>query len=857
MNHISSTFSQKTYTFILFISLAIVTACDPKPIPKIPANGDMVFNDSSVTNEMNPDLDLDNDDSVADMELTDANQMPFDSGLMLDDAGQTDHCFTVENYLTDVAWTQVFSQSCIACHRVDGAASQTRMVFENLPDPNSELDLISTLEQVTTVIEERERGIPLLLLKPLGLHPNGHGGGLLFSQDSSQAQVLIQLSERVLGIRNDCGMLTAGAEAISLELETEDCGELEPGRRMLRRLSHQEYQNTIYDLLGLEFDAEASFAADNVEYGFDNHPERLDTSALLLEQYRESAEQLASVVNLTLIVDCPLNEGSIQCAHQMIVNFGLKAYRRPLTHTEVEQYLNIYRLVTAQSCFEEALRWIITAMLQSPHFLYRSELGRRIDDHFELSPYELATALSYLFWETMPDEELFRAAASGELLETEQLNQQVQRLVNHPRNLKTARRFFYKWLSLDRLMQVVRDAEIYAALYFELREMMLEETGLLLDELWSDNANFSELFLSPHTWINESLAEYYELDWGEPHPEQVGFYRADISNTRPGGILTHGSFLTTHASPTSSSPIHRGVMIRERLLCDHLDPPPEGLDVTPPEFDPNLSTRERFAAHTADPQCASCHRLIDPVGFGFENYDGIGRYRENDGGEIVDSSGSLLMTSGDEYTFNGLGELASLLAHEEQVESCYAQQWLRFGFGETEGLDVSCYVKRISERSGQTGAQLRSALVALTTTPHFTTRFGETQELDAVGIDYVPARSGVAPVLVVEDSPTLEEVQCGEAPETGGSANVNDARILVSERLDSWETGYCIYVSLQNTTAEVLVGWAVELQVDGLISNAWNVERSADSGLVTFTPLSWNSEIQANATIEFGFCGSY
>ena len=201
---------------------------------------------------------------------------------------------------------------------------------------------------------------------------------------------------------------------------------------------------------------------------------------------------------------------------------------------------------------------------------------------------------------------------------------------------------------------------------------------------------------------------------------------------RPGGILAHGAFLTTHASPTSSSPIHRGVMIRERLLCDHLDPPHEGLDVTPPEFDPSLSTRERFAAHTSDPQCSSCHRLIDPVGFGFENYDGIGRYRDSDGGEVVDSTGTLLMTSGEEYSFNGLGELASLLAHEDQVQSCYAQQWLRFGFGETEGLDTSCYVKTISDLSQQNGTELRSALLALTTTSHFTTRLGEAQELDAI-----------------------------------------------------------------------------------------------------------------------------
>ena len=227
------------------------------------------------------------------MSDSDLGMENIDRGLSMVDGGQEPTCSTLENYFTETAWTQVFSQSCIACHRTDGAASQTRMIFEDLSENNGELDVESTLEQITTVIEERERGLPLLLLKPLGLHPEGHGGGLLFSQESSQAQILIELSERVWGIRDECGSVIEGAERITLELETEDCGELQPGRRMLRRLSHQEYENTIYDLLGLEFDAEASFVADNVEHGFDNHPERLDTSALLIEQYRESAEQAA------------------------------------------------------------------------------------------------------------------------------------------------------------------------------------------------------------------------------------------------------------------------------------------------------------------------------------------------------------------------------------------------------------------------------------------------------------------------------------------------------------------------------------------------------------------------------------
>jgi hypothetical protein len=767
-------------------------------------------------------------------------------------------CLEDQEYLSDVVWPQIFSTSCVACHQEGGPASGTRMVFKTDQDPDW---LAYNLTQITNVIEAREDGLPILLLKPTGLHSEGHGGGQLIARQSAEFEMLLSLTERVLDITDDCGQLLEGQTHLSLDPPDGECAELKPGRRMVRRLSHQEYQNTVRDLMGVEIDASASFVADAVEYGFDNHPERLNVSSLLVDQYRELSETIGEAAPLDDLLPCSIAEGDISCAHQFITTFGGRAYRRPLSHDEVDQYLTLYRLVVSQECFEQGVRWVIIAMLQSPHFLYRSELGWRQEgggDTFKLTSYELASEISYLLWQTMPDDELFEMAASGELLDPAVMEDQVQRLLNDPRSALTAQYFFFKWLQLDRLMQVVRDSEIYAALYFEIREAMLKESQLFIDDLWRADEPLSALFLSTHSWVNDDLATYYGVSTGDPHPSVPGFYRAQVTPTRPAGILTHGSFLTTHASPTSSSPIHRGVIVRERILCNHLDPPPEGLDIMPPVFDPNQTTRERFAAHTEEEICASCHRLIDPIGFGFESYDGIGRFRELEGSFPVDSSGAVIRESdGSALPFDGMGELADLLAQDDEVSACYSRQWLRFSVGESEGLEAQCYANWLSDYFSTHDYKLKSVISAITLTPHFVSRVGGVDELDLPALDYVPLNRGVSPLEAVgAPGPELEDLACGVPPSTSTSAGAGDPRITVDEREDRWDSGFCLYVTLTNISEESVDGWSVQLNIDGTLTDVWNAEYSGDSGQVTFTNVGWNSVIAPQASVEFGLCAT-
>ncbi len=775
-------------------------------------------------------------------------------------AGQetNESCMSPEEYFTQVAWPQVFQTTCTACHNPSSLAADSDLVFTEL----NETSPPENFDKVQRLIREQALGLPTLLLKPAGLHPEGHGGGRVLSMDDERLETLTNLAERTLEIRGECGELIEGQVPIQLSPPEGSCGELQPGRRLLRRLSHEEYRHTIFDLLGVEIDAKASFVADPSLHGFDNPPEELLVSSLLVNQYREMAEYIGEQVSLNDLISCSIPEGDIHCAHRFIVDFGLRAHRRPLTTEEVNRYLALYQTIVEQECFEQGVRWVIIAMLQSPHFLYRSELGWRDGDRFTLSAYEIASELSYLVWQSMPDEELLDLASEGQLLDATIAQEQLQRLLSDPKSVRTAQYFIERWLHLDRLMQVTRDSIIYAALYFEIREMMLTETRLLVQELWDSAAPLSSLFSSDHSWLNAELAEYYGVDLGEAHPQNPDYYRADVSSSRPAGVLTHGSFLTTHASPTSSSPILRGVTLREQVLCDHLDPPPEGVEIIPPIFDPSLSTRERFAAHTEDELCASCHRLIDPLGFAFENYDGIGRFRLTEGEESmlidIDSSGILERSHGEATAFTNAGELSVLLAEDRQVQSCYVRQWLRFGIGESEGLDSDCYTETLLNRFQEDNFSLRSPLFSLTSTPHFYQRSGEDMELSLPGEAYLVKSVGGSPERVIEAlPPETENPVCGIPPEAGGgSAETNDPRLSISLREDRWTTGYCIYVTVTNQSEEEVNGWTVQLVVEGTINNAWSVERSADSGPVDFTPVEWARVLPPQGSIDFGFCGA-
>lgn len=509
-------------------------------------------------------------------------------------------------------------------------------------------------------------------------------------------------------------------------------GEIQPGPAPIRRLTRVEYNNTVYQLLGDTSWPANAFPPDEEALGFDNQATALVVSPLLAEQYLSAAEQLAATHGPTLLQQLPACLGgsvdATRCtadAQAFIRNFGKLAYRRPLTEAEQSDYAQLFQEGTALG--EEpyapgvGVEMVVEAMLQSPHFLYRVEIGMpdpKGSDVVALTSYEIASRLSYLLWNTMPDTALFDAADADELRTPEQIEAQARRMMGTPRAREAVKNFHRQWLDLDDIQPRIaangKDFDIYPDYRAKYLPLWQREAEDFFDyAIFEENASVQTLFTASYSMMNQELAEFY----GVSGPTGEAFVRVELDPNRYAGFLTQAGLLALHAMPDRSSPIHRGLFVRETLLCQSPPPPP---DIVPeaPNVDESQTTRQQFAQHSADALCSGCHRLMDPLGFGFEHFDGIGRYREKEWGLPVDVNGELINTDVD-GPYNGVVELAQALAGSEQVKNCVATQWFRFGYGRVETEADTCSMDEIREAFAAADYDIKELIIALTKTDAF------------------------------------------------------------------------------------------------------------------------------------------
>lgn len=672
-------------------------------------------------------------------------------------------------------WNAVLGPQCAGCHQADGLAGQSAMVL----DPQ---DMEASMWAAAGVADR-------LVAKPSGTHAEGHGGGILVVEGSAGQAALQFWADYAQG---DCEADSAACEDHSEQ-------------RRLRRLTHTEYDATVSDLLGQELSYGTSFAADEVVDGFDNDAQALALSPLLTDQYRSAAEAIAAEVDLDTVYACdPLETGYSACATLWIEDVGLRAFRRPMTQSELDRYVDFWAEVAIEDGHETGLRWVLTALLQSPHFLYRPELG--VDNgsgSYALSDWEIASELSYLIWGTLPDDALFAAAEAGELHTEAQIAAQIARMAEDPRTQAQATELVQLWLGLDQLATVPREG-----LDEGLRESMALQTQTHVQELVATGGTLQDLFTSEDTWVDATLADHYGLD-------SSGW--VSVAGLRDGGVLAHASVLTTYALSSGSSPIHRGVLVREHLLCEELAPPPANLDVSPPEVDPTLSTRERYAQHAADPACASCHNKIDPIGFGFEQYGGLGQWQDSDAGKAIDASGDL-----DGQSFEGLSELSTLLLDDPRLSACFVQTTERWATG-TEAC---------GEDQGLVA--LDGPLLAVAESPAFRVRQGPAGEANT------PAVGTRLPL--------------DELPEDDGSIGMGGDAFTWTVNTD-WGDGYCVDAAVINTSNTDWT-WTFRQAQDGTISSLWNAEVSEDGGDWLFTGKHGTETLAPGETATFGLCAA-
>lgn len=499
----------------------------------------------------------------------------------------------------------------------------------------------------------------------------------------------------------------------------------EPGEAVLPRLTTAQYRNCVGDLLGPDLPP-VDLEPDTNPYLFFNIGASTTTlSELGTQQYEEAADVLTRAVfddpqRRTELVGCDPTTGGVPCIEQFVASFGRRAYRRPLSDAEQSRWRDIAVELSTPDAWE-GVRLATAGMLQSPHFLYRVELGEPDPDRpdrLRYTAHEMASRLSFLLWNTGPDDELLDAADTGDLLTDEGLRMHAERLLASPRANVAVQSFFAQYFDLGRLDGVDRDPDAYPMFAPSLPQAMRTEVELLVDDfVFRRDTDVRGLYGTHTTFVNESLAALYGIE--APGASPVAFVPAQLPEDGPrAGLLTLGAFLTMNAHESETSPTLRGKYLRERVLCQEVQPPPDDVDTDLDASEAEGATiRERLEAHRNDPACSGCHGFIDPPGYLFEHFDSLGNYRTAyPDGQPVDASGDL-----DGAPMASATDLAPLLSDDPRVATCIVKQLYRHAQGRLDETDETDIVRDLSDRFAEEDHRFAPLLVELVTHEGFRT----------------------------------------------------------------------------------------------------------------------------------------
>jgi hypothetical protein len=491
-------------------------------------------------------------------------------------------------------------------------------------------------------------------------------------------------------------------------------------------LTRFQYNNAVRDLLGDETNPAAEFPPENEVDGYRTNAAANPVNPLLVERYLMVAESVAAraaTEQLHTIAPCASGNESV-CGQEFARAFAERAFRRPVTENELAPLVGSFERGHRQS-YARGVELVVQTVLQSPQFLYRVETLKSATPEtgaVQLGPYELASRLSFSLWGSVPDAELLTAAASGELGDAAGVERQARRMLTHARARDVVRDFTDQWLGLSRLSGAVREG---SGLEPNVLSSALAEslTRFVESAYFGPELGFERLFASPTVWLDSTLSSLYGAAG-----ENAEFEPQMLPEPRH-GLLTQPALLALLSHSEQTAPVIRGAFVRERILCLPVPPPPPDVNAIPPDPDPNATTRERFRQHTEQAACASCHRLIDGIGFGFERYDQLGRYRALENDLPVDESGSVVDTgeAGLDGDFASAAELAARIGQSKLARDCLATHWFRYSFGRMEDEADACSLVQLKERFRAANGDLQELLVGLTQSDAFLYRPGLTE----------------------------------------------------------------------------------------------------------------------------------
>ncbi|MFC4871530.1 DUF1592 domain-containing protein [Negadavirga shengliensis] len=503
-----------------------------------------------------------------------------------------------------------------------------------------------------------------------------------------------------------------------------------PGKVVIRRLSHTEYHYTILDLTGVSFDSKNRFPSEGSGgAGFDNQGGSLFFTPLKMERYFDAAEEIVDklyndrgkwreAVPIRYRMNIwqrfvnwlmphfsstfkPLNPPE-KAAEKVIFPFASKAYRRLIKAGEKEKLIGLFQTIYADNSsapnperFDTSVAEVFKAILISPSFLYKMEEEPEVTDPVKIEDFELATRLSYFLWSSMPDDELFQLAVEGKLQDDGVLEAQVRRMLDDPKSLRFAESFVSQWLGINKLKDPnapLADLAKFPMFTEAIREAMYKETTAYFYHVLTESKNFLDLINSDYSFLNKDLASYY----GISGVEGQDFQKVNITDGTRGGLLGMGSVLAVTSLPTRTSPVLRGKWVLEEILGTSPPPPPPDVAELPEddELHEDLGLRALLERHRSDPACQSCHEKMDPLGLGLENFDAIGRWREDYGNIPIDPTG--VLATGEK--FDGPADLKLLLMEEkEKFARNLSLKFLSFAVGRGTTFSDETAVRELTE----------------------------------------------------------------------------------------------------------------------------------------------------------------
>ena len=494
-----------------------------------------------------------------------------------------------------------------------------------------------------------------------------------------------------------------------------------PPEAAMHRLTRSQYENTLLDLFG-PIELPPDLETDALLHGFSNVAAASATiSPLAAEQFEAAAyhviaQVFGDVVRRQQLVGCTPTTGDDACTRGFLEDFGLRAWRRPLAADEIDEITTL--TATLGDKLDDpwkGLEFGVAALLQSPHFLFRVEQGSPHPERPEqlvLTGWEVATRLSYLVWNSTPDDELLAAAERGDLASAEGIAAEAERLLEAPRARRALLHFYGEFLNLQRLADLTKNVEVYPQMSTTLGHSMRREIEKTFEHLvFEEDGDVRQLLDSKVTFVNAELAELYGL----PTKERAAWWQVVWDEDSPrAGLLGTAGILALYAHNTATSPTLRGKFIRMNVLCQDIPAPPPGVVTSLDGAGDAKTMRDKLAAHREDPTCAACHDKMDPLGLGLENFDAIGAYRTTENGYPIDATGDL-----DGQPFDGARDLAEMLATMPEVGSCVARRFYRHGLGHLEERAEEPAIEALAARFAEGGYRVKDLVAQLVVSDAF------------------------------------------------------------------------------------------------------------------------------------------